>query len=403
VNAEKGQVLTDKTVLLLAACCGVVIANIYYNQALLVDMARSIDPDAKAIGLIPTLTQVGFSLGLLFLLPLGDTVERRGLIVRKATALSAFLLMATFSPNLIMLCLSSLLIGVMATIAQQIIPFGAQLAGPGRSGKVVGRLMSGLLLGVLLARAVGGVVSAHGGWRVMLGVASVATAGAVIVLRRSLPVAAPTAAMPYPHLLRSLWQLVKTQPVLRQSSMMGAMFFAAFSVFWSTMALLLEGTPFHYSGDIVGLYGLLGAAGILASPVAGRMADHGAGRKVLWMASILAVVAYFVLGFSGHSGIGIAIGVVLLDLGVWAAQTANQHRIFAIAPEARSRLNSVYMVCYFAGGAFGSAVGSVAWRLGGWHAVTWVGGILAAVPSLVLALSARRKVVAANAAGHAGA
>jgi predicted MFS family arabinose efflux permease len=389
MNAEKGQVLSDRAVWLLAASCGVVIANIYYNQSLLVDMARSIDPGVQDIGLIPTLTQVGFSLGLLFLLPLGDTVERRGLIVRMASALCVFLLLATFSPNLAMLCVSSLLIGVMATIAQQIIPFGAQLAGPARSGKVVGTLMSGLLLGVLLARSVGAVVSAHAGWRVMLGVAAVATAGTVIVLRRALPLAAPKATLPYPQLLQSLWHLIKTQPVLRQSSMMGAMFFASFSVFWSTMALLLEGAPFHYSGDIVGLYGLVGAAGILASPMSGRMADRGEGRKVLWGAGVLAVAGYIVLRASGHSGIGIAAGVVLLDMGVWGAQTANQHRIFAIAPEARSRLNSVYMVCYFAGGAFGSAVGSIAWRLGGWHAVTWVGGILAAVPLLVLATSAR--------------
>jgi predicted MFS family arabinose efflux permease len=401
MSAEKGQVLTDRGVLLLAACCGVVIANIYYNQSLLVDMARSIDPGAAAIGLIPTLTQVGFSLGLLFLLPLGDTVERRGLIVRMASALCVFLVMATFSPNLTMLCISSLLIGVMATIAQQIIPFGAQLAGPGRSGKVVGSLMSGLLLGVLLARAVGAVVSAHAGWRVMLGAAAVATAIAVVILRRELPVAAPKANLKYGELLWSLWELIKTQPVLRQSSMMGAMFFAAFSVFWSTMALLLEGAPFHYSGDIVGLYGFVGAAGILASPIAGRMADRGAGRIVFWASCVLAVVAYLVLGASGHSGIGIAAGVVLLDLAVWAAQTANQHRIFAIAPEARSRLNAVYMVCYFAGGAFGSAVGSIAWRLGGWHAVTWVGGILAAIPSLILVMSGRTVLRAASSASRA--
>ena len=401
MNAEKGQVLTDRAVMLLAASCGVVIANIYYNQSLLVDMARSLDPSAKAIGLIPTLTQVGFSLGLLFLLPLGDTMERRSLIVRKAALLCVFLVMATFSNSLVMLCISSLLIGITATIAQQVIPFGAQLAGPGRSGKVVGTLMSGLLLGVLLARAVGGVVSAHAGWRVMLGIASVATAITVFILHRALPKAEPKANLKYHHLLQSLWHLVKTQPVLRESSLVGAMFFGAFSVFWSTMALLLEGAPFHYSGDIVGLYGFVGAAGILASPIAGRLADRGAGRKVLWGASILAVAAYIVLHFSGHSGIGIAAGVVLLDLGVWAAQTANQHRIFAIAPEARSRLNSVYMVCYFAGGAFGSAIGSLAWQLGGWHAVTWAGGLLAAIPSLVLARSARRTARGAIASNHA--
>lgn len=401
MNIEKSQRLTDRAIFMLAACCGVIIANIYYNQSLLVDMARSIDPGAKEIGLIPTLTQVGFSLGLLFLLPLGDTMERRSLIVRMASALCVFLLMATFSPSLVLLCISCLLIGVTATIAQQIIPFAAQLAGPDRSGKVVGTLMSGLLLGVLLARAVGGVVSAHAGWRVMLGVAAVATAATVFVLRRALPVATATATLTYGELLRSLWGLIKTQPVLRQSSMMGAMFFASFSVFWSTMALLLEGAPFHYNGDMVGLFGFVGAAGILASPIAGRMADRGAGRTVLWSAGVLAVAGYVVLGISGHSAIGIATGVVLLDLGVWAAQTANQQRIFAIAPEARSRLNSVYMVCYFAGGAFGSAVGSVAWRLGGWHAVTLVGGVLAAIPSLVLAMSARGAVRTAVSTSHA--
>jgi predicted MFS family arabinose efflux permease len=308
-----------------------------------------------------------------------------------AMALSVFLVMAMFSPNLLVLCVSSLLIGTMSTIAQQIIPFGAQLAGPARGGKVVGTLMSGLLLGVLLARAISGTVAAHAGWRAMFGLAAVVVALFVVVLRRALPVAEPTTTLRYPQLLASLWHLVKTQPVLRESAAMGAMFFAAFSVFWSTMALLLAGPPFHLNGDVVGLFGLVGAAGVIASPVAGRMADRGGSRTVLWSACGLVLVSYVVLGLFGRSISGLVVGIVLLDLGVWAAQTTNQHRIFAIAPEARSRVNTVYIVCYFAGGAFGSAAGSAAWSFGGWHAVTWVGGLLAIVPSLLLIRGSRAR------------
>lgn len=388
---ERHHELGKGTILFLASACGVVVANNYYNQAMLADIAKELDPIGNHIGLVPTLTQVGFSAGLLFLLPLGDRVERRRLIVGMAAALCIVLLGAALSPNLGILCVSSVLIGAMATIGQQIIPFGAQLAGPARAGKVVGTLMSGLLLGILLARVVGGAVSAHAGWRVMFGIAAVVVGVFVVFLRGALPLASPTTTLSYPRLLASLWSLVRTQPVLRESSAMGAMFFAAFSVFWSTMALLLEGPQFHLNGDAVGLFGVVGAAGVVASPVAGRLADNGGGRKVLWGACALAVVSYLVLGFSGKSIGGLVAGVILLDLAVWAAQTTNQQRIFAIAPEARSRLNTVYMVCYFAGGALGSAAGSVAWRYGGWIAVAWVGGLFAAVPSLFLALGVRSR------------
>jgi predicted MFS family arabinose efflux permease len=392
---DRHQELDGATVFLLACACGVTIANIYYNQSMLVDIAATLDPGARYIGWVPTLTQVGYSLGVLFLLPLGDRVERRGLIVKMASSLTVFLLLAMVSPSLTMLCIASLLIGSTSSIAQQIIPFGALLAGPKRGGKVVGTLMSGLLMGILLARALSGAVSAYAGWRAMFGLAAVMVAVFTIVLRRRLPLANPTTTLAYPKLLASLYTLFRTEPVLRQSATMGAMFFASFSVFWSTVAFLLESPPFNLKSDAVGLFALVGAAGVIASPVSGRLSDSGRGKLVLWGSCGLAVASYVVLGLFGGSLIGIVVGVLVLDLAVWAAQTANQQRIFAIAPQARSRINTVYIVFYFAGGAVGSAVGNIAWQHGAWHTVAIAGGILSALPGVILLLSSGRSSASA--------
>jgi predicted MFS family arabinose efflux permease len=377
--------LTRSRLVLLAAACGAAAANIYYNQPMLGAIAGGLRAQRQAIGLVPTATQVGFALGLLLLLPLGDRIERRRLILAMTALLCVFLLAASLAPSLITLAVASLLVGSMASLAQQIIAFGSQLARPAEQGKAVGSLMSGLLLGVLLARTLSGFVTAYLGWRAMFLVAALIMSAMIAILARSLPARRPLSDLSYPRLLRSLLSLVRAQPVLRESSAIGAMLFGAFSAFWSTLALLLEGPPFHLHSAAAGLFGLVGAIGAMAAPVAGRLSDRGHSRRVLWVSGLAVTLAFVILGVFARSLAGLVAGVILLDLGVWAAQIANQQRIFATSPEARGRINAVYMVCYFAGGATGSALGSFAWNRGGWPRVALVGGLMASISLAVLA------------------
>lgn len=362
---------------LMAAACGASVANLYYNQPMLGVIARSLHLTAHQVGLVPTLTQIGYALGLLFLAPLGDQLERKRLILVMTALLSLSLAGAAVAPSFLMLGLFSLLLGALSTIAQQIVPFAAQLAAPGQRGKVVGTVMSGLLIGILLARTLSGEVAAHAGWRTMYGIAAVAMVVLGLVLAWGLPRSQPTVSMSYAQLMRSLWHLLRTEPALRESSLVGALMFGTFSAFWATLTLFLESPAYHQGADVAGLFGLVGAAGALAAPLAGRSADKSGPRSVLRLATLIVFVSFIVFGVAGHLMAGLILGVILMDLGVQSAQIANQARIYALQPEARSRLNTVYMVSYFIGGAAGSLLGNLAWTRAGWTGVSGLGGVMA--------------------------
>jgi predicted MFS family arabinose efflux permease len=362
---------------LMAAACGASVANLYYNQPMLGVIARSLHLTAHQVGLVPTLTQIGYALGLLFLAPLGDRLERKRLILVMTALLSLSLTGAAIAPSFLLLGLFSLLLGALSTIAQQIVPFAAQLAAPGQRGKVVGTVMSGLLIGILLARTLSGEVAAHAGWRTMYGIAAVAMVVLGLVLAWGLPRSRPTVSMTYGQLMRSLWHLLATEPALRESSLVGALMFGTFSVFWATLTLFLESPAYHQGADVAGLFGLVGAAGALAAPLAGRSADKSGPRSVLRLATLIVFVSFIIFGLVGHLMPGLILGVILMDLGVQSAQIANQARIYALQPEARSRLNTVYMVSYFIGGASGSLLGNLAWTRAGWTGVSWLGGVMA--------------------------
>jgi len=359
----------------MAVACGVAVANIYYNQPMLGVIERDF-PGSTWVGFVPTATQIGYGLGLFLLVPLGDLMDRRRLIVSQFLLLGAASFFASLAPSSIVLIVASLVVGICATVAQQIIPFAASLATPERRGSVIGTVMAGLLCGILLSRVLAGFVATFAGWREMfrLGL-PIACAGAV-AMAIVLPKNYPHTGMSYVAALKSLVHLWIGEPVLRRASLMQAAMFGSFSAFWTILALHLEEPKFHLGADAAGLFGILGAIGVLAAPLAGRLADRRGTELVLCLGAALMVVSWLLFGL-WDSLPGLIIGVVALDLGTQSTVVSNQHLIYALRPEARNRLNTVFMTMMFTGGALGSIGATLAWETGGWGAVCGLGAMLA--------------------------
>ncbi|MBV8626582.1 MAG: MFS transporter, partial [Paraburkholderia sp.] len=307
----------------------------------------------------------------------------RLLILLQTAGLCVALLIAAAAPSLTVLIFTSLAIGVLSTIAQQAVPFAAELAPPEARGHAVGMVMSGLLLGILLARTAAGFIAEYLGWRAVFCVSVVALLALAVVIVMRLPRSKPTSTLGYGKLLVSMWHLTVDHRALREASLTGAALFAGFSVFWSVLALLLAGPPFHLGPQAAGLFGIVGAAGALAAPHAGKFSDRRGPRAIISFAIWLVALAFVIFGFSGASIAGLVVGVIVLDIGVQAAQISNQARIYALKPEARSRVNTVYMVSYFIGGATGSAVGAVAWHALGWVGVSCAGFLFVALAAWI--------------------
>lgn len=369
--------------MLLAVIAGVSVANIYYNQPLLDDFRRSFPESAGWIGAVPAGTQLGYAAGMLLLAPLGDRHDRRMLILLQTVALCIALLVAATAPTLPVLVGASLAIGIVSTIAQQAVPFAAEIAPPERRGHAVGTVMSGLLIGILLARTASGFIGEYFGWRAVFGasIVSLIALGIVIVLK--LPRSKPTSTLSYGQLLASLWHLTVELRGLREAAATGAALFGAFSLFWPVLTLLLAGAPFHLGPKAAGMFGIVGAAGALAAPYAGRFADRRGPRAIITLSIVLIAIAFVIFSVSSTSLVGLVIGVVVLDVGVQGAQISNQSRIYALRPEARSRVNTVFMVCYFIGGAIGAAVGVSAWHAFGWIGVCVAGLCFTAIAGWV--------------------
>ncbi|AJZ59554.1 sugar (and other) transporter family protein [Paraburkholderia fungorum] len=359
--------------LLLATIAGVAVANIYYNQPLLDNFRQSFPSSASWVGAVPAVTQLGYAAGMLLLAPLGDRFDRRRLILLQIVGMCIALVVAAAAPTLSVLIIASLAIGVLATIAQQAVPFAAELAPASARGHAVGTVMSGLLLGILLARTAAGLVAEYFGWRAVFGVSVVALLVLAVVIILRLPKSKPTSTLPYGKLMVSMWHLIVEHRALREASLTGAAMFAAFSIFWSVLALLLAGAPFHLGPQAAGLFGIVGAAGAMAAPLAGKFSDRRGPRTIITVSIVLVAISFVVFALSAKSIVGLVIGVIVLDIGVQAAQISNQSRIYALKPEARSRVNTVYMVAYFIGGAVGSGVGAVVWPAFGWIGVSVAG------------------------------
>ncbi len=375
--------LPNSLVWLMALACGLVVANIYYNQPLLAAIGRTFQVRAGRATLVATATQVGYTLSMLFVVPLGDMLERKRLMLLLMLGVSACLALAAWAPTFAVLAGASLLVGLCSAVPQLLLPMAAHLAPAADRGRIVGRIMSGLLIGILASRTLSGYVGAHLGWRVMFEIAAGLMLALLGLLAWRLPRDQPQFAGSYGSLMKSLLTLTATLPALRRSALVGGLLFASFSVFWTTLAFYLEGPAYGYGSDVAGFFGLIGAAGALAAPLAGRTADRRGSAFIIGVGTLLALVAFGVMGLGGGWLAGLVVGVILLDVGVQAAHIANQTQVFSLVPEARSRLNTVYMTSYFTGGSLGSVVGGLAWMHFGWAGVCLAGAAFAAGAWLV--------------------
>ena len=390
--------LPRRFVPVLAVAAGATAANLYYTQPLLADLRQEFHAGPGLVGWVPTLAQVGYALGMALVVPLGDVLRRRRLILRMTVLTGALLCTAALAPSLAVLAVAHLFLGICTCVPQLLVPFAADLAPPESQGRVVGTVMSGLLIGILLSRTLSGTLGDAFGWRPVFWAAAGLTAVVWLLLRVTLPTEPPKPHVPYPALLRSCFSLVLRAPDLRLHAALGALGFGAFSAFWVTLVLHLSTLPGHYGARAAGLYGLVGVVGAVVAPLAGRVVDARGGRLVNAVGCTAILAGYAVLFAGGESLVLIGLGVVLLDFGTQASHINNQARIFALDPGARSRLNTVYMVSYFSGGAFGSFAGTTAWVHAGWAGVCATGSCLAGLALLLL--GARRLADRAAAMRH---
>jgi len=373
-------------VILLAAACGLAVANLYYAQPLLHLLAANFSTSSAVVATVVTVTQIGYAAGLVLLVPLGDLLDRRRLVAIVLVVDGIALCGTALSGSLLIFEVCSLVVGCSSVVAQVLVPLAADLASAERRGRVVGTVMSGLLLGILLARTASGLVAAAAGWRTVYWVA----AGAMMVLSLTLTVFLPedptSSDLKYLGLLASAAAMARQEPVLRQRALLGGLAFAAFSATWTTLAFLLAGSPYRYGTAVIGLFGLVGAAGALCASFAGRLADRGWERAASVGFAAL-VAAAFLLMIAGRFALPpLLAGIVVLDIGVQGLGITNQSLIYRLREGARSRLNSVYMTTYFVGGAAGSALGGLLYSDLGWIGVCWLGLGLAV---LLIAVAAR--------------
>lgn len=371
-----------RLVAVLAVASGVAVANIYYVQPLLPKIAAAFGTTPAAVGYVPMLTQLGFAAGLLVFIPLGDVVDRKRLILALAGGATAALLAVTAAQGLVWLAVASFGVGLTSVVPHVAVPLAAHLAAPSDRGRVIGVVLSGILVGIVLARTVSGFVGEALGWRAVFGIAAAGMVSLGVVVGRALPRSPPAVSIRYRALMGSLVSLSRAHPELREAALVAAAGFAAFSVFWATLAFFLAGPPHFHGSGVAGLFGLLGALGALAAPVVGRIADRYGSRAAAGLAFAVELLSFGVFATAGSWIPGIALGVALLDIGWQSGHVSNLARIHTLDAEARSRLTTVYMGALFSGGALGTWVGAHAWAAAGWTGVSVAGAAFSAIALL---------------------
>jgi predicted MFS family arabinose efflux permease len=351
---------------LLAISTGCIVANIYYAQPLLADIAREFGLSVPKVGAVFMLTQIGMGTGMLVFVPLGDKYERRALISRLLVAASIALAFTASAPNVMWLSIAGFAVGATASTVQVIVPYAAHHAPEEQRGRIIGIVLGGLLVGALLARTFSGVFGAAFGWRTVYWSASILMLVLALVIRVALPVSPPSVSLSWTKLMRSVVELAREHQVLREAALIAGLLFFTFAALWTTLVFLLRTPPYHYGTTAAGTFGLLGAASAASAPLVGHFTDRkGSGRTVL-AAIVMALAGWVVLLVFGRTLPGLVAGIVFVDIGVQAGHVANQSRIYTLAPTARARLNTFYMVAFFAGGALGSYCGPLGFTVGGW-------------------------------------
>ncbi|WP_318370837.1 MFS transporter [Enterobacter sp.] len=377
------QTLSPSLIVLMSVATGLAVASNYYAQPLLDTIARAFSLTPGQAGFIVTAAQLGYAAGLLLLVPLGDMFERRTLIVTMTLLAAGGMLITASSQSLAMMILGTALTGLFSVVAQILVPLAATLASPDKRGKVVGTIMSGLLLGILLARTVAGLLAGLGGWRTVYWVASVLMVVMAVALWRGLPKVKQENHLNYFQLLGSIFTLFTRDKLLRTRAVLGCLTFANFSILWTSMAFLLASPPFNYSDAVIGLFGLAGAAGALGARPAGGLADKGKAHLTTTYGLALLLLSWLAIWFGHTSALALIVGILVLDLTVQGVHITNQTVIYRVQPDARNRLTAGYMTSYFIGGAAGSLLSASAWQHAGWAGVCVAGSLVAALNLLV--------------------
>ncbi|WP_300681565.1 MFS transporter [Nocardioides sp.] len=374
-EAPAAPLSMSRLALVMAFGCGVVVANLYYCQPLLELISREFGVSEGTASLAVTLSQAGYAVGLLFLVPLGDLLENRALITRLLLLTALSLVAAGLSPSMGVFLAAAVLIGVTSVIVQVLVPLAAHLAPAGQEGAFVGKVMGGLMLGILLARSASAAVAEVADWRAIYLISAVMMVGLSLLLARTLPHWRPAGSVTYRATLRSLVPLIRAEPVLRRRTLAHAAMFGAFTVFWTGIAFELV-DEHHFSQGAIALFALAGAGGALAAPLAGRLADRGLGRPASLLMVVLVVVGFLLAGL-GHSSVAaLVVSALLIDFAVQGHQVIGQHVIYTLAPRARARVTTVYMTTVFLGGALASLAAGLAHTHGAWTSVCWLGGLL---------------------------
>jgi len=369
--------LTAPIILLMSVATGLAVASNYYAQPLLHTIGQQFSISNATAGTIVTTAQLSYAVGLMLLVPLGDMFERRSLIVLMNLLSAGGLLISAFSTSISMLIIGTALTGMLSVVAQILVPFAATLAAPHERGKAVGTVMSGLLLGILLARTAAGALADVGSWRTVYWVAAILMLCMSAVLWRVLPRYQSPTAMSYPQLLGSILRMFVEEPLFRARSLIGGLLFAAFSMLWTPLTFLLAGPPYEYSNTTIGLFGLAGAAGAYAANRFGRLADRGLGNLATRVGLLLLLGSWGLMAFGQVSVLALLAGILVQDLAIQGVHVTNTSSIYRLRPEARSRLTAGYVTCYFIGGASGSLVSSWLYAHFGWPAVVIAGAVLA--------------------------
>ena len=376
MQSKQSQGLSSWLVFLMAFAIGVTIASNYYAQPLLHSITHDLNIAVEHAGSIIMAAQFSYAVGLLFITPLGDKFERKHLIIILMVLSTCGLIVSALSKNLWMLIIGTSITGLFSTVAQVLIPFAATLSKPENRGKIVGTLMSGMLLGILLGRTFAGAISTIADWHYVYWIATSIMGIVTLLLWISLPTYRNTININYFQLLWSIGSLYKQEPILRIRSLLAVISFALFSLLWTPLAFLLSNDPYHYSDFIIGLFGIAGAAGALGSPIVGKLSDKGKGWLATTIGLGLLLLSWLPLSLAQYSIIALILGVVILDFSVQVTHVSNMSAIYQIRPEARSRMNTGYMVCYFIGGMLGSVGSTYLFSHYGWIAIVVSGTIL---------------------------